>query len=230
MRIVDLEMDLGAGDGLEDLDAGYAGQVRISGEILAEKDGGNGEEDGGVRFEDDDGGESGVIESGLDYEAIRRSYMPEKVRVLLVGESRPVSGHFFYTVDKWTNYTQKAFSEIYEEAQVLRGKEFLAFFQAKGFYLEDLAEEPLNDLRESERNALCRAGVPALAAKLAEWRPQAVIAGLKKIESFVQDAVIRARVETEFFTVPYAGNGSQNRYVRELTEILRGLREKGVIS
>lgn len=164
-----------------------------------------------------------------DYEQIRLSYKPDEVKVLLVGESRPVSGDFFYTVDSLTNYTQRAFAEVYEEAKLLRGTGFLEFFKSKGFYLEDLSEAPVNDMSRPQKAALCSAGVPLLVEKIALWRPRAVVAMLMRIKGFVRDAVTRSGMETEFCEVHYGGNGSQNKYILEMAEFLRGLKGGGVI-
>lgn len=165
----------------------------------------------------------------LDYEQIRLSYKSDTVKVLLVGESRPVSGDFFYTVDSLTNYTQRAFAGVFEEARLLRGTAFLEFFKSRGFYFEDLSEAPVNSMSRPEKVALCSAGVPLLAEKIALWRPKAVVAMLVRIDGFVRDAVMRSGVKPEYRAVHYGGFGSQNKYILEIAEFLRELRGRGVI-
>jgi len=50
----------------------------------------------------------------MDIEALRRSYRPEKVRLLMVGESAPASGKFFYLGDHLTIATSTAFTKAYD--------------------------------------------------------------------------------------------------------------------
>ena len=47
----------------------------------------------------------------MDIEALRRSYRPHKVHMLLVGESAPVSGKFFYHKSAMTSFTARAFEK-----------------------------------------------------------------------------------------------------------------------
>jgi hypothetical protein len=63
-------------------------------------------------------------------EALRLRYKPARVRWLLIGESPPANGTFFYKADSnLSRYTQQAFSTALER-EFADGKEFLDFFKA----------------------------------------------------------------------------------------------------
>lgn len=166
-----------------------------------------------------------------DYEQLRLSYKPAEVKVLLVGESRPESGLFFYSANSpMTKYTQWALAQVYDEARFLWGTDFLEFFRSKGFYLEDLCTEAVNGKKNSERQTMWRQGVPDLSRKIAEWRPKAVIGVLRSTLECVMAAVQQSGVEPlEFKAVPFPGNGWQHAYVSGVAEFLKGLRAKGVL-
>lgn len=167
----------------------------------------------------------------LDYEEIRLSYKPDEVRVLFVGESRPESDKFFYLANSpLMDYTQQALADVFEEVASLRETAFLSFFKSIGFYLEDLCQEPINGKKGSQRKKLCKAGVPCLSRKIDAWRPKAVIALLLGIEKCVRKAIDQSGLDVEFTAVPFAGNSWQNEYVSEMSEFLRRLKEKGLLS
>jgi len=42
-------------------------------------------------------------------EQLRQSFKPDNIRMLLVGESAPASGQFFYNQSRMTGYVTKAF-------------------------------------------------------------------------------------------------------------------------
>jgi len=45
-------------------------------------------------------------------EDIRKSYLPNDVKILFLGEAAPASGKFFYKGDQATSFTQKAFEKV----------------------------------------------------------------------------------------------------------------------
>jgi hypothetical protein len=106
----------------------------------------------------------------LDLEALRRTFMPPKVRVLFVGESPPAGGTFFYLGNSTLyRHTKEAFSRVYGERVVNSCPSgFLGYFRDRGCYLEDLCSEPVNHLVEAEKRRICRASVPGLSRRLAQ--------------------------------------------------------------
>ncbi len=163
-------------------------------------------------------------------EEIRLSYKPEQIKILFVGESAPVAGTFFYKADSLCGYTQKAFAQVFEDAGAKVGYDFLDYFKGKGCYLEDLCLIPVNDMSQMERKLCWKRGVPQLAGRLAEYKPDVVITILLGIKDYVEEACVKAKLDNvKRFAIPFAGNGNQGRYVDELVKILRELSSKRII-
>ena len=164
-------------------------------------------------------------------EEIRLSYKPEQIKILLVGESAPVAGTFFYKADSLCGYTQKAFAQVFEDSGTKVGYDFLDYFKIKGCYLDDLCLIPVNAMNKAERKLCWQRWVPQLAGRLAEYKPDVVIKILLGIKDYVEEACARAKLDNvKRFAIPFAGNGNQGRYVDELVKILRELSSKRIIS
>ena len=78
----------------------------------------------------------------------------------------------------------------------------------------------MDHLSKSERNEILRASIQGFAERLREYQQNIVIALLKRINGYVSDAVSLSGIEAEQYAVPFAGFGNQNRYVKELVDIL----------
>ena len=169
-------------------------------------------------------------------ERLRRRFLPERVRVLFVGESPPAAGSFFYAADsELYRATRDAF-----EAALPRFRDvdtFLKAFAESGCYLVDLSLDPVNQLTDrtdgswSKRLRARRCGEGRLAATLAELRPAAVIVVLKGIDANVRRAIARAGISTECKTVTYPSRWHRHRlaYRKELTKLLRRLVRRNVL-
>jgi hypothetical protein len=122
-----------------------------------------------------------------EFEKIRRQHRPARVSTLFVGESRPNGGTFFYNGDSILYYAlREGFGA---------GEDFLAQFRSKGFYLDDLVLDPINQIKDKDaRDEARRAGVPGLARRMAEYQPAAVVILMLGIKEFVADAMTRARL------------------------------------
>ena len=161
------------------------------------------------------------------YERLRQSYRPERVgvltKVLMVGESRPYSGEFFYCTDSNLFFkTRDAFKLTYGET-VRDGTDFLRQFQGNGFYLVDLCGRPVNrgmtdDERETERGN----GERRLRRELGRLSPntdvvvvmKAIMENVKRAARNRPDLVLRP-------PLPFPRPEHASRYVREMAEFLR---------
>ena len=84
-----------------------------------------------------------------DIERLRSQYRPARVTVLFVGEAPPASDDFFYRGNSGlTNYMRDAL------AGPKGNIEFLNWFKARGWYLDDLVTAPIHNLRD--RRKQCR--------------------------------------------------------------------------
>jgi hypothetical protein len=88
-----------------------------------------------------------VFTEGPSTEETRRQFLPEDVRILLIGESAPANGTFFYKANsKLYDATKEAFRLAVPK--LVRGPNFLDRFMALGCYLDDLCLTPVNHWRQ----------------------------------------------------------------------------------
>ena len=149
-------------------------------------------------------------------EAIRKTFRPKRIRTLFVGESAPRSGKFFYRGDsKMRLYMERVVKSVLGESD-----DFLNTFKKCGWYLDDLVLTPVNHLTTSERKAKCRKAQNKLAARIAEYQPEAIVCLLSRIENIVEAAKIESGSTASFYSVPFPGNGHQKRFHAEMKKII----------
>jgi hypothetical protein len=156
----------------------------------------------------------------IDIESLRRSYRPKQTKMLLVGESAPASGKFFYHNSAMTTFTARAFERTYG-VTFPDSATFLSFFQECGCYLDDLSLKPVNALRPKERKEILQQSVRSLSQRIFEVQPDVVVAILRRIAPYVRKAVELTSREIGFRVLPFPGNGHQELYIEGLSEILR---------
>lgn len=160
-----------------------------------------------------------------DVEQIRKRYLPEKVKVLIIGESPPRSGKFFYTGDDLTSITWEAFSWLFMDVIDLDNyNEFLDYFKKQGFYLDDLCLEPVNGIEDNDQRIEVRKKwVPSLAKRIKEYNPEAIIFILKGAREQFEDAVRRSgmsHVPRYYTSFPAFSERNKKDYVQDLVSAL----------
>lgn len=95
----------------------------------------------------------------MDREVLRESYKPRKIRLLLIGESAPASGRFFYQKSLMTVYTSRAFEAVFGKS-FPNESAFLDFFRSTGCYLDDLSVVPVNRMPRSLRERASKESRP----------------------------------------------------------------------
>jgi hypothetical protein len=165
--------------------------------------------------------------------ALREEYRPDPIRVLLVGESPPASGKFFYAANsRLYAATLEAFSRF---VPGLQPKDFLKEFKRMGFYLMDLCNEPVNHLRDPDRLEKRVQGIRLLADWLKSIpadQPQAVISVMKDIRPYVQEALDlsgRKQIELDSVPFPFDDETGVEAYVNALGRVLLRLKGKGLL-
>jgi hypothetical protein len=156
-------------------------------------------------------------------EELRRSYLPESVRLLFVGESPPASGRFFYQKDSGL---YRAFRDAFRAVDPeINDENFLARFREAGCYLIDLCPDPVDHMKPRERREACRVAEPALAEAIRVHNPPAMAIFLKSIEPYVGRAIARAEWSGKLICTPYPGRFRKNRelFFEIVTPALRGL-------
>jgi hypothetical protein len=156
----------------------------------------------------------------MKIEDIRKSYQPKKIKLLLIGESPPESGKFFYLESSMTTFTQRAFENTFK-LSFKNHKEFLQFFKKKGCYLDDLSLIPVNGIPPLRKEEVLSGSILSLAKRLTFHKPEIVVIVLKRIERKVNEALDLSRIQCERYILPFPGNGHQNKYIQELSKILK---------
>jgi len=163
-----------------------------------------------------------IVDEGI--EKIRYSYKPSKVRILLVGESAPTSGEFFYLGNSnLYKHTKSAFLKVYPEVGSQTMQNFFVFLKEKGFYLDDICLMPIDKLNnEKQRRQCIKNSVQSLAERIKMYSPIVVVSILKSIEKDVSKSLDLSGVNIEeLYSLPFAGNGHQKKYIEELSKIVK---------
>ena len=158
-----------------------------------------------------------------DFNRARRKYRPRKVRFLLIAESPPSSGGFFYfgtTIgkDHLFRETVKALEFWPEDEPMRRGvdkRSMLRRFQSMGFYLLDTCVFPVDKLRPSERRKAVLSQTPRLINDVIKANPLHIFI----VKSSIFNPVSIALRETGLLTrvlnsgpVPFPSHGNQRIY------------------
>lgn len=142
-------------------------------------------------------------------ERARRRYRPPRVRVLMVAESPPASGRFFYHADSGLyRAVRDAFASVYAPTT---GPTFLDSFRARGWYLVDLCRTPVNHLRPPARRQAHARGVRGLARTVRRLRPRAVVLVVRMISGPVRRALRLAEWSGPSWEVSYPGRWAAAR-------------------
>lgn len=164
-------------------------------------------------------------------EELRRTFRPNPVRLLLIGESPSARGRFFYAANSnLFRYTREAFAAAFGPC-IASGDSFLLQFVALGCFLDDLWLEPIGHLPAPERRLMRQRGVAPLAQRLAEMQPSAIVVVMRSLEPFVQRAIVHAHLATPLLaSVVFPAQSHQRRYVHELAAVLRWLQAEHVLA
>ena len=158
-----------------------------------------------------------------DFNRARRKYRPRKVRFLLIAESPPSSGGFFYfgtTIgkDHLFRETVKALEFWPEDEPMRRGvdkRSMLRRFQSMGFYLLDTCVFPVDKLRPSERGKAVLGQTPRLINDVIKANPLYIFIVKSSIFNPVSIALREAGLLTRVLNtgpVPFPSHGNQRIY------------------
>ena len=154
-------------------------------------------------------------------ERLRRTYRPERVRLLFIGESPPASGRFFYRGDSGL---YRAMREAFQAVDPsITDATFLGTFQASGHYLIDLCLEPVDRLDAKSRRAECRRGEESLSKAIGQLRPAIIVTIVRSIERNVLTAVSAANWRGAMIHLPYPGRWlhHKNAFLDNIAPIIR---------
>ena len=168
----------------------------------------------------------------MEIQKIRESWKPETVKVLVVGESPPANGTFFYCGDSnLYRYTKEAFEEAFG-VEWRSTEEFLSFFRECGCYLVDLCDDPVNGLDDRLRQQKRTEGIQRLAREISQAGAAVQIVVMKDIVKYVQRARRRSGTRPKRnweLPFPVRSRRNQRRFVEGLTRALNELRHDGTL-
>ena len=145
---------------------------------------------------------------------IRSMFRPAPVRFLMVGESPPPSGNFFYDPEEeriFTSITRKAFTSVFGDSYDLVN-DFLEGFKSRGFFLDELYDTPVDDIPASEKDAERRSAIARLAERLQEYQPERLLVFTLHIEDDVREAVVASGLDLIIERSYYMGQFYQYEY------------------
>src|SRR5437867_7959470 len=161
--------------------------------------------------------------NSANFNRARRKYRPRKIRLLLVAESPPSSGGFFYfptTIgkDHLFRETMKALDLWPEDEPMRKGvdkRPMLLRFQSMGLYLLDTCEFPVDKLQPEQRRETVRQQMPRLVNDVIEADPFRILV----VKSSIFNPVVIALRESGLWSrilntgpVPFPSHGNQQIY------------------
>jgi hypothetical protein len=154
-----------------------------------------------------------------EIELIRYRNKPEKIKILFVGESRPVNGTFFYNQNSnlYKN-TKKAFDDFY---QINRFS--LDCFKSLGCWLYDICNQPMNHLNAAARTEEIRSGIFELENLIRFELPNYIVVCKKgSVRNLIQHSNIMANYQENenIFFLPFPTCGRQKEYREQLIVVL----------
>lgn len=157
-----------------------------------------------------------------EFEALRHRYRPSgAIRLLLVGESRPAGGSFFYLANSnLFNATRAAFEHAL--GPMPEGEAFLPWLQNSGVWLYDVGAAPVNRLRGRPRHEAVVARAGDLVELLRATDPERVVVIKRSLEPVVRHAMQSAELPSSRLRVlPFPLYQWRAEYVRGLSALVR---------
>jgi hypothetical protein len=162
-------------------------------------------------------------------------YRPDKIRFLLIAESPPSSGGFFYFAttigkDHLFRETMKALEFWPINQPMRRGvdkRSMLRRFQTMGFYLLDTCVSPVDKMRPGDRRKTVLTQTPRLIKDVIRANPSHIFI----VKSSIFNPVSQALKESGFLPrllnvrpVPFPSHGNQRVYRSTLRRAIRKAR------
>jgi predicted transcriptional regulator len=157
-----------------------------------------------------------------EFEQLRRRYRPTgRVRLLLIGESRPAAGTFFYLANSnLFHATHAAFEGAL--GPIPDGAAFLDLLRQAGVWLYDLSPAPVNRLRGRPRQDAVAARASELTGLLRTTDPHQVVVVKRSSATVVRHAMQSAELPSErLHVLPFPLYQWRAEYIRALSALVR---------
>ena len=166
-----------------------------------------------------------------DYAKSRGKYRPNRIRILLIAESPPSSGGYFYfpiTIgkDHLFRETMKALGLWPAETPMRKGldkRPLLEEFRTKGFFLIDTCQSPVDKLDSKERKHEILRGASGLARRAEGLHPDHIIVIKKTVYRPVREALEWKGLGEKILNnkpLKFPSHGNQRGYRSSLRRLL----------
>lgn len=157
------------------------------------------------------------------FEKARREYLPSKIRLLMIAESPPSSGGFFYFPkttgkDHLFRETMKTVGLWPLGESMPRGidkKSMLGRFSSMGFYLMDSSTDPVDKMPTRARKEAIRDQLPRLVEDVKQADPPSIVIVKSSIFGPVSSALEEAGFGSRVLNnqaIPFPSHGNQQKY------------------
>ena len=160
------------------------------------------------------------------YIQIRQSFLPKKLRYILVLESPPIAGLYFY--DKSGKTSEPLFMEIMKLLKTYPNdkEEGLSYFRDLGFYLVDATYTPVNLLKGKERDATILSDFRSLKEDLksiCDGKPVPVVLVKANICRLLETRLFKEgfNVMNNGVVVPFPSTGQQKRFHEAMNNLFK---------
>ena len=161
-----------------------------------------------------------------DYLAFRRQYQPASPRLIIVAESPPFSGKYFYNPDGAV--TEPLFFAVMQQIGVkpLSKQLGLRLLQETGWLLVDATYEPVNDYTDPKRDLVIVRDYPQLLDDLTHLTPDRSVP-IVLIKANVC-RLLEIRLSRDGFDVinrgkaiPFPSNGQQEKFRAGFSDVVQ---------
>ena len=157
------------------------------------------------------------------YTASRNKYKPNKVNVLLIAESPPSSGGYFYSEttigkDHLFRETMKALKFWPVNRPMRKGSDkqpMLKRFRSIGFFLIDTCELPVDKLQRRQRRISTIQGASTLPHRVRELDPTRILIVKKTVFKPARQSLIEAGLGDRILNkkpLPFPSHGNQRKF------------------
>ena len=175
----------------------------------------------------------------MDVEALRKHYLPSKIKVLFVAEAKPDAADRFFYYDKVTtrdylylHMMYALYGKTHDDMQYLRAHkaEFLSRFKQDGYYLVDAVDEISASMSSPKRTKAIKANA---ANKIAEIRELLSTHG----DQNTKVVLIKATVFDGLYDVMkddfnivnkskiyFPSNGREREFLEQMAEVIESMR------
>jgi len=161
-----------------------------------------------------------------EYLTLRRPYEPDNVKLIVVAESPPASGKYFYNPEG--RITEPLFAAMIKQLgfSCTNKANGLLKFQQCGWVLVDATYEPVNKLNHSGKIKVIERDYPLLRDDLARMTPDRLtplVLIKANVCQFLEPKLLKDKfnVLNGGIRVPFPSTGQQKQFREKLGEILK---------